>query len=109
VIDQRVIPMLSYEDAGRAADWISKAFGFEEAERFEHEGTGLHPRNAGARNGRQPLRLSGWLDRSDLLLLGLPRDGELGTHVFRAMGRNADLRCVECDREFRDDERFAPT
>jgi len=28
--EQRVIPMLSYEDVGRAADWIAQAFGFEE-------------------------------------------------------------------------------
>jgi hypothetical protein len=42
VIDQRVIPMLSCEDVGRAADWIAKAFSFEEAERFEHEGTVDH-------------------------------------------------------------------
>jgi uncharacterized glyoxalase superfamily protein PhnB len=29
--------MLSYEDVGRAADWITKAFGFEELERFDFE------------------------------------------------------------------------
>ena len=27
---QRVIPMLSYEDAGGSADWIADAFGFRE-------------------------------------------------------------------------------
>jgi uncharacterized glyoxalase superfamily protein PhnB len=32
--EQRVIPMLSYEDAGRAADWIAEAFGFEETGRW---------------------------------------------------------------------------
>lgn len=32
--EQRVIPMLSYEDVGRAADWIAKAFGFEETGRW---------------------------------------------------------------------------
>ena len=31
--EQRVIPMLAYEDAGRAADWITKIFGFKEIER----------------------------------------------------------------------------
>jgi uncharacterized glyoxalase superfamily protein PhnB len=41
--EQRVFPMLSYEDAGRAADWISQAFGFEERERFaEEDGTVSH-------------------------------------------------------------------
>jgi len=34
VAEQRVIPMLSYEDVGRAADWIAKAFGFEETGRW---------------------------------------------------------------------------
>ncbi len=31
---QRVIPMLSYEDAGHAADWIAEAFGFRETGRW---------------------------------------------------------------------------
>jgi uncharacterized glyoxalase superfamily protein PhnB len=40
---QRAIPMLSYEDVGRAADWISEAFGFEERERFaDDDGTVSH-------------------------------------------------------------------
>jgi uncharacterized glyoxalase superfamily protein PhnB len=35
--------MLSYEDVGRAADWISDAFAFEERERFsEDDGTVSH-------------------------------------------------------------------
>ena len=37
--EQRVIPMLAYEDASRAADWITKVFGFREIERF-HNGAG---------------------------------------------------------------------
>ena len=35
--DQRasaVIPMLSYEDPGRAADWVAEAFGFRETGRW---------------------------------------------------------------------------
>ncbi|HET8873083.1 MAG TPA: VOC family protein [Gaiellaceae bacterium] len=40
--DQRVVPMLSYEDAGRAADWICRSFGFEEVERFGDERTVTH-------------------------------------------------------------------
>ena len=40
---QRVFPMLSYEDVGRAADWISRAFGFEERERYaDDEGIVTH-------------------------------------------------------------------
>jgi len=31
--------MLAYEDAGRAAEWITKVFGFRETERF-HNGAG---------------------------------------------------------------------
>ena len=37
--EQRVIPMLVYEDAGRAAEWITKVFGFRETERF-HDKSG---------------------------------------------------------------------
>jgi uncharacterized glyoxalase superfamily protein PhnB len=35
--------MLSYEDVGRAADWIVEAFGFEERERYaDDDGTVTH-------------------------------------------------------------------
>jgi uncharacterized glyoxalase superfamily protein PhnB len=38
-----VIPMLSYEDAGAAADWLVQAFGFRERHRFaDDDGTVLH-------------------------------------------------------------------
>ena len=41
--EQRVVPMLSYEDAGRAADWIAEAFGFEETGRWtDEEGRATH-------------------------------------------------------------------
>jgi len=40
---QSVIPMLSYEDVGRSADWIAKAFGFRETGRWSDEdGTVSH-------------------------------------------------------------------
>ena len=32
--EQRVVPMFSYEDVGRAADWIARAFGFTETGRW---------------------------------------------------------------------------
>jgi uncharacterized glyoxalase superfamily protein PhnB len=35
--EQRVIPMFSYEDVGRAADWIAQAFGFQERGRWNDE------------------------------------------------------------------------
>ncbi|HEY6959496.1 MAG TPA: VOC family protein [Candidatus Limnocylindria bacterium] len=31
---QRFVPMLAYEDASRAAEWLVSAFGFREKERF---------------------------------------------------------------------------
>jgi len=41
--EQRVIPMLSYEDAGRAADWIASAFGFTETDRWsDDDGRATH-------------------------------------------------------------------
>ena len=33
-----ITPMLSYEDAGAAADWLVEAFGFEERLRFTEDG-----------------------------------------------------------------------
>jgi uncharacterized glyoxalase superfamily protein PhnB len=42
VAEQKVIPMVSYEDAGAAADWLVAAFGFEEAERYDWEGRVAH-------------------------------------------------------------------
>src|SRR5215210_3975149 len=38
----QIVPMLSYEDVGRAADWLVNAFGFEEADRIEHDGETVH-------------------------------------------------------------------
>ena len=35
--EQRVVPMFSYEDVGRAADRIAEAFGFEETGRWSDE------------------------------------------------------------------------
>ncbi|HEU5277843.1 MAG TPA: VOC family protein [Gaiellaceae bacterium] len=41
--EQRVVPMLSYEDVGRAADWIARAFGFNETDRYsDQSGTVSH-------------------------------------------------------------------
>jgi PhnB protein len=34
--------MLGYEDVAAAADWLVRAFGFEEEERIEHEGEVVH-------------------------------------------------------------------
>ena len=38
----QIAPMLSYEDLAGAADWLVRAFGFEEVERFDHEGEVVH-------------------------------------------------------------------
>ena len=38
----QIVPMLSYEDVGGAADWLGRAFGFEETDRIEHEGEVVH-------------------------------------------------------------------
>jgi uncharacterized glyoxalase superfamily protein PhnB len=39
----KVVPMLSYEDAGAAIDWLSRAFGFSEQHRYEEpDGTVSH-------------------------------------------------------------------
>ena len=35
--EQRVIPMFSYEDVARAADWIASAFGFTETGRWSDD------------------------------------------------------------------------
>ncbi len=35
--EQRVIPMLSYEDVSRAAGWTAEAFGFEETGRWSDD------------------------------------------------------------------------
>jgi uncharacterized glyoxalase superfamily protein PhnB len=41
--DQRIIPMFSYEDVGRAADWIAEAFGFQETGRWsDDDGRVMH-------------------------------------------------------------------
>jgi PhnB protein len=37
-----VVPFLGYEDCGGAADWLVRAFGFEEVERFDEDGEVTH-------------------------------------------------------------------
>lgn len=37
-----VVPFLGYEDCGSAADWLVRALGFEEVERFEEDGDVTH-------------------------------------------------------------------
>ena len=37
-----VVPFLGYEDCGTAADWLVRAFGLEEVERFEDDGEVTH-------------------------------------------------------------------
>ena len=34
---QQVVPMLSYEDCGAAAEWLARAFGFSEHERYSDD------------------------------------------------------------------------
>jgi uncharacterized glyoxalase superfamily protein PhnB len=38
----QIAPMLSYEDVAGAADWLVRAFGFQDVERIEHEGEVVH-------------------------------------------------------------------
>jgi uncharacterized glyoxalase superfamily protein PhnB len=43
--EQRIVPMLAYEDAGAAIDWLREAFGFEEVADQRHtdgDGTVTH-------------------------------------------------------------------
>jgi uncharacterized glyoxalase superfamily protein PhnB len=37
-----VVPMVSYEDVAKASEWLGKAFGFNEVERFEDDGRVTH-------------------------------------------------------------------
>jgi uncharacterized glyoxalase superfamily protein PhnB len=37
-----VVPMVSYEDCDAAAEWLCRAFGFSEVERFEEDGVVAH-------------------------------------------------------------------
>jgi uncharacterized glyoxalase superfamily protein PhnB len=55
----QIVPMLSYEDLGGAADWLVHAFGFEETDRFEEDGEVVHVE----------LRLGG-----GVIMLGKPGD-----------------------------------
>jgi uncharacterized glyoxalase superfamily protein PhnB len=48
--DQRITPMLSYEDGGAAIEWLCRAFGFEEAMRMA---------GSDGRIGHAELRLEG--------------------------------------------------
>jgi len=38
----QIVPMLSYENVGAAADWLVRAFGFEESDRIDEGGEAVH-------------------------------------------------------------------
>jgi len=64
----QIAPMLSYEDVAGAADWLIGAFGFEEVERFDHEGEVVHV----------TLRLS-----SGVVMLGKPGNSYINPRRLR--------------------------
>ena len=63
MLPQRTIPMLSYEDAGRAADWLVEFFGFTETGRWSD----------GDRVAHVNLELGG-----STLMVGWPGEGYVG-------------------------------
>jgi uncharacterized glyoxalase superfamily protein PhnB len=65
----QVVPMLSYENCGAAADWLVQAFGFEEVERFGENGEVAHV----------TLRL----DRGGVVFLGKPGDAYINPKRLR--------------------------
>src|SRR5258706_15806376 len=100
--EQRAIPMLAYEDAGLAAEWISKVFGFREKERF-HNGVGTvtdvvleldgaivmvgHPTDAyqGPRRHAQACALARqWLETPDIGAGVVGMGDDVGTHFGRS-------------------------
>jgi uncharacterized glyoxalase superfamily protein PhnB len=66
--------MLSYEDVAGAAEWLVRAFGFSEAERFEHEGEVVHV----------TLRLG-----SGAVMLGKPGDTYVNPRRLRELSTDA--------------------
>jgi uncharacterized glyoxalase superfamily protein PhnB len=88
----QVVPMISYEDCAAAADWLVKAFGFEEVERYgENEVTHVTLR----------------LDRGGLVYVGKPGDTYINPKRLREQSDEAarmydvpwvvDGVCVEVD------------
>jgi uncharacterized glyoxalase superfamily protein PhnB len=64
----QVVPMISYEDCAAAADWLVRAFGFEEVERYgEDEVTHVTLR----------------LDRGGLVYIGKPGDAYINPKRLR--------------------------
>jgi uncharacterized glyoxalase superfamily protein PhnB len=64
----QIAPMLSYEDVAGAADWLMRAFGFEEVERFDQDGQVVHV----------TLRLG-----SGVVMLGKPGDSYVNPRRLR--------------------------
>ncbi|TMG53417.1 MAG: hypothetical protein E6H84_11910 [Chloroflexi bacterium] len=108
-VEQRVIPMLAYEDAGRAAEWITKVFGFREVERF-HNGAGTvtdvvldldgatvlvgHPSDAyqGPRRHAQACALARqWLETSFIVDGVVVYIGDVDTHFGHAKRAGAKI------------------
>ena len=55
---QRIVPMIAYEDAAAAIDWLTEAFGFSERreQRYADEDGTVDARRAGAGRRRRDAR-----------------------------------------------------
>jgi len=111
VNERRVIPMLAYEDAGRAATRICGAFGFREVRRFTNSADTVtdvvlerddgatvlvgHPHDSyeGPRKHAEHCAdAARWLDRPVIVDGLVVHAGDLEAHHAAALARRAPLR-----------------
>ena len=108
-IQSRVIPMIAYADASKAADWIARAFGFRELERFK-DGRGVvtdvvmeldgakvligHPNDAyegPRRHAEHCDEMRAWLDIPWIVDGVLVYVSDVEAHLARARGAGARI------------------
>lgn len=108
-MNARVIPMLAYEDAARASEWLARAFGFTELERFSDdrgvvtdivmqiEGAKLmigHPSDAYAgprQHARACAAARAWLDHPYIVDGVLVEIADVTAHFQRAKAAGASI------------------
>ena len=125
-MNARVIPMLAYEDAARASEWLARAFGFTELERFSDdrgvvtdivmqiEGAKVmigHPSDAYAsptQHAQTCAAARAWLDHPYIVDGVLVEIADVTAHFQRAKAAGASilsaLESNDVQRQYRDED-----
>jgi PhnB protein len=118
-VEQRAVPFISYENVGAAADWLAKAFGFQErGERYtEPDGTVTHAEleldgavvmlgwpgadyRSPARHAQECEQARKWLEPANVVDGVLVYVDDVDAHSEHARAAGASILCEPTDEPY---------